>query len=160
METDTDISMSNSWQNNHHRASSCFSLDTTKVRHGHPPPPQKNQKKKPKTQRCEMTGWTPGAHSENWAAHSRQMVPAAHQKQLATLLQQTSISGALTLGANTVDGPHDQKRYQPGISPGELYSCQFTSGRYCLWQGDRSVNLQNRTASRGKWPLISAVLWQ
>lgn len=51
---------------------------------------------------------TPGAHGENWATLSSQMILAAQQKQLATLIQQTSISDAVTLRANIVDSPHDQ----------------------------------------------------
>lgn len=48
METDTDISMSNSWQNNHHRASSCFSLDTNhQGKTWSPPAPPKKTKKNP-----------------------------------------------------------------------------------------------------------------
>lgn len=69
METDTDISMSNSWQNNHHRASSCFSLDTTKVRHGHPPPPPKKTKKK-----------TPKQSDVKWQAGLRALIVKIEQR--------------------------------------------------------------------------------
>lgn len=73
--------------------------------------------------RCETTAWLRALMVKTEQRTGVRWFFAAEQKQLAGLLQQTSISDALTLRANIVDSPHDQPQLVGKVSA--LICAQF-----------------------------------